>query len=136
MGGAALPGGGGARPGAEAEAEAEAGRSRSEAGVAGYTGAGGRPGAGGTAGRSSEARALTVVVVCAGKVGMRYFHKKGNLYFCPTVNLDKIWTLVGDDVRKAHASKTDVAPVIDVTKFVRPRPRPHARLPARPPAVA
>ncbi len=99
-------------------------------------GAGGRAGAGGTAGRSSEARALTVVVVCAGKVGMRYFHKKGNLYFCPTVNLDKIWTLVGDDVRKAHASKTDVAPVIDVTKFVRPRPRPHARLPARPPAVA
>ena len=55
---------------------------------------------------------------------MRYFHKKGNLYFCPTVNLDKIWTLVGDDVRKAHASKTDVAPVIDVTKYVRPRPPP------------
>lgn len=50
---------------------------------------------------------------------MRYFHKKGNLAFCPSLNLDKVWTLVGDDVRKAHASKTDVAPVIDVTKFVR-----------------
>ena len=80
---------------------------------------------------TSEARALTLVVVCAGKVGMRYFHKKGNLYFCPTVNLDKIWTLVGDDVRKAHASKTDVAPVIDVTKYVRPRPAPAPRPPAR-----
>jgi hypothetical protein len=54
----------------------------------------------------------------AGKVGMRYFHRKGNLYFCPSINLDKVWTLVGEDVRKAHASSTDVAPVIDVTKFV------------------
>ena len=53
---------------------------------------------------------------------MRYFHKKGNLAFCPSLNLDKLWTLVGDDVRKAHASKTDVAPVIDVTKFVRASP--------------
>lgn len=50
---------------------------------------------------------------------MRYFHRKGNLAFCPSINLDKVWTLVGDDVRKAHASKTDVAPVIDVTKYVR-----------------
>ena len=52
-----------------------------------------------------------------GKVGMRYFHKKGNLSFCPTLNLDKLWTLIPDDVRKANASKTDKAVVIDVTKF-------------------
>lgn len=66
---------------------------------------------------------LTLVLscsrACAGKVGMRYFHRKGNLAFCPSINLDKVWTLVGDDVRKAHASKKDVAPVIDVTKYVR-----------------
>ena len=48
---------------------------------------------------------------------MRYFHRKGNLYFCPKLNIDKLWTLVGEDVRKAHAKKTDVAPVIDVTKY-------------------
>ncbi len=53
---------------------------------------------------------------------MRYFHRKGNLSFCPSINLDKVWTLVGEDVRKEHASKTDVAPVIDVTKFVRGPP--------------
>eukprot|EP01047_Picozoa_sp_COSAG01_P012400 COSAG01_NODE_558_length_15478_cov_217.596788_13_plen_125_part_00 len=53
-----------------------------------------------------------------GKIGMRYFHKKGNLYFCPTVNVGNLWPLVGEDVRKEHAAKTDKAPVIDVTKFV------------------
>eukprot|EP00795_Rhopilema_esculentum_P011659 gene11659-21907_t len=28
-----------------------------------------------------------------GKVGMRYFHKTNNKYHCPTVNLDKLWSL-------------------------------------------
>ena len=37
-----------------------------------------------------------------GKVGMRYFHKKGNLAFCPSLNLDKIWTLL-PEVRAARA---------------------------------
>jgi len=50
---------------------------------------------------------------------MRYFHKKGNLSFCPSINLAKLWTLLPEDVRKSHAKKTDVAPVLDVTKFVR-----------------
>lgn len=34
-----------------------------------------------------------------GKVGMRYFHKTNNKFFCPTINLDKIWTLVDEEVR-------------------------------------
>merc|ERR1712156_273299 len=29
-----------------------------------------------------------------GKKGQRHFHYKKNQYFCPTVNLDKLWTLV------------------------------------------
>merc|ERR1712189_86791 len=29
-----------------------------------------------------------------GKVGMRHFHKTMNKYHCPTVNLDKLWSLV------------------------------------------
>merc|ERR1712173_456227 len=50
-----------------------------------------------------------------GKVGMRHFHLKKNKYFCPTVNVDKLWSLVGEDVRKAHEGKAE-APVIDCTK--------------------
>merc|ERR1712071_123932 len=37
-----------------------------------------------------------------GKVGMRHFHLKKNKYFCPTVNVDKLWSLVGEDVRKQY----------------------------------
>merc|ERR1712241_153982 len=47
-----------------------------------------------------------------GKVGMRHFHLKRNQYFCPTVNLDSLWNLVGEDVRKEFAGKKE-APVID-----------------------
>mmetsp|Transcript_15919 Transcript_15919/g.27906 ORF Transcript_15919/g.27906 Transcript_15919/m.27906 type:complete len:148 (+) Transcript_15919:105-548(+) len=51
-----------------------------------------------------------------GKVGMRYFHKTQNKFHCPTLNLDKLWTLVGEDVRKQYMDRKDVAPVIDVYK--------------------
>ena len=33
------------------------------------------------------------------QVGMRYFNKRTNKYHSPIVNLDKLWTLVGDEVR-------------------------------------
>ncbi|CAN7053124.1 unnamed protein product [Brassica rapa subsp. trilocularis] len=29
-----------------------------------------------------------------GKVGMRYFHKLRNKFYCPIVNLDRLWSLV------------------------------------------
>lgn len=29
-----------------------------------------------------------------GKVGMRHFHHSKNPYFCSTINVDKLWTLV------------------------------------------
>lgn len=51
-----------------------------------------------------------------GKVGMRHFHLTKNQYFCPIINLDKIWTLVGEEARLAAASDTSAAPVIDVTQ--------------------
>merc|ERR1712171_23006 len=51
-----------------------------------------------------------------GKVGMRHFHLKRNQYACPTINLDKVWTLVSDQTRKHYADKTDKAPVIDVVQ--------------------
>merc|ERR1711915_1080877 len=55
-----------------------------------------------------------------GKVGMRHFHKTKNSYHCPTVNLDRIWTLVPSTVReefgKTEVAAKGVVPVIDVTQ--------------------
>ncbi|XP_052042695.1 60S ribosomal protein L27a-like [Apodemus sylvaticus] len=52
-----------------------------------------------------------------GKVGMRFYHLKRNQSFCPTVNLDKLWTLVGErTVVHAAKIKTRAAPIIDVVR--------------------
>ena len=51
-----------------------------------------------------------------GKNGQRHFHYKRNQYHCPTVNLDKLWTLVSEATRKASTEKK--AAIIDVTKAV------------------
>mmetsp|Transcript_30419 Transcript_30419/g.63782 ORF Transcript_30419/g.63782 Transcript_30419/m.63782 type:complete len:149 (+) Transcript_30419:38-484(+) len=46
-----------------------------------------------------------------GKVGMRYFHKTNNKFFCPTINVEKLWSLVPVEARKS--AKASAAPVID-----------------------
>merc|ERR1711972_939377 len=46
-----------------------------------------------------------------GKVGMRYFHKTKNKFFCPTINVEKLWTLTTVEAREA--ATTEAAPVID-----------------------
>ena len=51
-----------------------------------------------------------------GKKGQRHFHLQRNQYFKPTINLDKLWTLVPEAARKA--STADKAVVIDVVKSV------------------
>eukprot|EP00343_Euplotes_focardii_P006768 CAMPEP_0205819650 /NCGR_PEP_ID=MMETSP0206-20130828/2109_1 /ASSEMBLY_ACC=CAM_ASM_000279 /TAXON_ID=36767 /ORGANISM="Euplotes focardii, Strain TN1" /LENGTH=149 /DNA_ID=CAMNT_0053113499 /DNA_START=37 /DNA_END=486 /DNA_ORIENTATION=+ len=53
-----------------------------------------------------------------GKVGMRHFHKTKAQFYCPTVNLDKIWSLVSDQTKTkyAKAGAGDKVPVIDVTR--------------------
>ena len=51
-----------------------------------------------------------------GKVGMRYFHVRKVQYHCPTINLDKVWSLVSEQTRNHYAAKKEVVPVIDVTK--------------------
>ena len=51
-----------------------------------------------------------------GKVGMREFHLKKNLHWKPSVNLDKIWSLVPADVKEKAKNEKD-ALTIDVTKF-------------------
>jgi hypothetical protein len=37
------------------------------------------------------------------QVGMRTFHKLKNHFHCPIINLDKIWTLVGEEVRACRS---------------------------------
>jgi len=39
-----------------------------------------------------------------GKVGMRYFHKTQNKFHCPTINVEKLWTLVSAEVRCCPAA--------------------------------
>mmetsp|Transcript_49530 Transcript_49530/g.97108 ORF Transcript_49530/g.97108 Transcript_49530/m.97108 type:complete len:151 (+) Transcript_49530:35-487(+) len=53
-----------------------------------------------------------------GKVGMRYFHKTNNQFHCPSINLDRIWTLVSEQTREKYAKADgakDAVPVIDCT---------------------
>mmetsp|Transcript_89602 Transcript_89602/g.252602 ORF Transcript_89602/g.252602 Transcript_89602/m.252602 type:complete len:149 (+) Transcript_89602:20-466(+) len=53
-----------------------------------------------------------------GKVGMRTFHLKRNLKFCPTVNIDRLWSMLPEGVyEKAKAAGSGPAPVLDVTKM-------------------
>lgn len=55
-----------------------------------------------------------------GKVGMRVFHMRKNHSFCPTLNLDKLWSLVGDKTRErcaADKTATPKVPVVDLVKF-------------------
>jgi large subunit ribosomal protein L27Ae len=51
-----------------------------------------------------------------GKKGIRVFALQRNKLFSPTINLDKIWTLITDQSRKLYAGNKDRVPVIDVTK--------------------
>ena len=52
-----------------------------------------------------------------GKKGIRHFHYRNSADFNPTVNLDKLWTLVSENARKTAQSANDgKAAVVDVTK--------------------
>lgn len=52
-----------------------------------------------------------------GKVGMRYFHKTKQQFHCPSLNLERLWTLVPEDVaQKAAAATKGEMPIIDVTQ--------------------
>ena len=50
-----------------------------------------------------------------GKVGMRHFHLTRNQYHCETINIDKIWSLIG--IEKAVKSSDGKVPVIDALKY-------------------
>lgn len=45
---------------------------------------------------------------------MRHYHLTRNAYFCPVLNLDKLWTLVPEEQRKGLTADSTEVPVIDV----------------------
>ncbi|KAH9495173.1 60S ribosomal protein L27A [Bulinus truncatus] len=52
-----------------------------------------------------------------GKVGMRYFHKTNNKFFCPSINVDKLWSLLSEQSRAKYLDQpSEKAPVIDVSQ--------------------
>ena len=53
-----------------------------------------------------------------GKVGMRHFHLKRNKFVCPSVNVDKLWSLVSEQTRVNYQKNKDKAPVIDCLRAV------------------
>ena len=53
---------------------------------------------------------------CVLQVGMRNFHVRKNRTFCPTLNVDKIWSLASDNTREKFANGTDKTAVFDAVK--------------------
>lgn len=50
---------------------------------------------------------------------MRNYHLRRNSKWCPTINLDKLWTLVSEQTREKYQNNKDgKAPVIDIVKAV------------------
>ncbi|GAM38250.1 60S ribosomal protein [Talaromyces pinophilus] len=52
-----------------------------------------------------------------GKVGMRHFHLQRNHYWKPTINLDKLWSLVPEETREKYVAgnaPSDKAIVLDL----------------------
>jgi large subunit ribosomal protein L27Ae len=52
---------------------------------------------------------------------MRRFHYKRNPDFCPSINVDRLWSMVPEGVYEKAKTDSNMAPVIDVTKLVSPR---------------
>ena len=48
---------------------------------------------------------------------MRYFHKLNNKFHCPHINIDKLWSLVGEEKRLECAGIKGKAPVLDLTEY-------------------
>merc|ERR1739848_695652 len=52
-----------------------------------------------------------------GKKGMRYFHKLKNRFYCPIINIEKLWNLINKNIKKEFPLDKINVPIIDVTKF-------------------
>ena len=52
-----------------------------------------------------------------GKVGMRHFHLTRNQNWRPTINVDKLWSLVPEEQKKGLTENSNIVPVIDTLRF-------------------
>jgi large subunit ribosomal protein L27Ae len=48
---------------------------------------------------------------------MRTFHLKRGLHHCPTVNVDRLWSMLPEGVYEKSKAGSDMTPVLDVTKL-------------------
>lgn len=52
-----------------------------------------------------------------GKVGMRTFHMRRQWYYRPTINVDRLWSLLPKETRDQYTQKpSELAPVVDCVK--------------------
>ena len=69
-------------------------------------------------------RFLLFLILCShpgyfGKVGMRHFHLTKNQYFCPVVNVERLWSLIPQQTKKELPTKEPGnIPVLDVLDYV------------------
>ncbi len=70
---------------------------------------------------SPDAECLVLLILQYGEltmsqVGMRCFHKQQNHFWNPTVNLDKLVSLIPEETRVEYLAgkKTDTVPVLDL----------------------
>ena len=47
---------------------------------------------------------------------MRHFHLTRNQYWCPIINVDKLWTLVPAEEKANLKEDSEVVPVIDTLR--------------------
>ncbi|TBU06079.1 ribosomal protein L27a [Hamiltosporidium tvaerminnensis] len=53
-----------------------------------------------------------------GKVGIKIFHRNKNAEFSPAINVDKLWSLIPEDVLPEFVGNESVkAPVLDLKRF-------------------
>ena len=51
---------------------------------------------------------------------MRHFHLKRNKYYCPVINVERLWEMIPIKVRDAAAKRDDgKVPVLDLVRRVR-----------------
>lgn len=48
---------------------------------------------------------------------MRNFHEYRSHGYCPIIPVEKLWWLLGEDVREKAAKDPSTAPLLDVTKY-------------------
>lgn len=55
-----------------------------------------------------------------GKVGMRHFHLTRNKYYCPVINVEKLWSLVPEKVQTLAEKNQEEGkfPVLDLVRHV------------------